>query len=179
MRRAALLVTVVLTTVACAGSQYDSHYSVVIDSSFTPEEMSLTVAALQQWEDATTLTAMPVSFTITTDGSCTPEAGEAKICIHRSTVGFLDAKADNTTSLGLTNWDRHDDASNVWISPIDTSNQSGWSLFQVTTAHELGHAMGLHHTGAGSLMCWEVGCVSDAVTKTDVSQYLELRGVSR
>jgi predicted Zn-dependent protease len=47
------------------------------------------------------------------------------------------------------------------------------SLFAQTVQHEIGHALGLKHTIAGTIMCADTGCAAQTVTCADVARLEE------
>ncbi len=44
------------------------------------------------------------------------------------------------------------------------------TTFHQTVMHEIGHAIGLVHTGPGTIMCKDTGCATHEVTCADVQQ---------
>jgi predicted Zn-dependent protease len=57
----------------------------------------------------------------------------------------------------------------IWIA-TDTND------FKQTAEHELGHAFGLVHTGAGTVMAPYVEIAAPDVTAADVRQFLKVHG---
>ena len=50
----------------------------------------------------------------------------------------------------------------------------GWK-FHTCVLHELGHAMGLHHDYAGTVMCRSAGCSAHDITESDIIQWRSYR----
>lgn len=50
------------------------------------------------------------------------------------------------------------------------------SLLAETTRHELGHTLGLKHTGAGTIMCADIQCAAQTITCADVQQLAAVWG---
>jgi hypothetical protein len=84
---------------------------------------------------------------------CLRGATEADIIALCGDGGALDCSAVSEGTLTLLN-------ANATVSQV---------------AHELGHGMGLIHTGPGTVMCRYVQCDADGVTPADYQQWLDIR----
>lgn len=161
-----------LALAACSSPLSDS-YVVKLDPAFRGQELEAARAAMADWRaNAPVLLAEEV-------GACTGESFE--ICVRRAPVAEVERIAaehgDPTPAGAVKDGETHGPSwpggnSEVWVS-YDAPDV-GWSL-RHTFAHEIGHALGLRHTGEGTLMCAWVECAARNVTPADVEQYLAIR----
>ncbi len=92
-----------------------------------------------------------------------------------------DSIAEHEDLCGWTTPNRNDDSASVVLFPLSmrtTATKYGiaWDTFvQMIVAHEMGHGMGLFHTGTGTLMCANPGCAVPAPTTLDVIQFQRVR----
>jgi hypothetical protein len=156
-----------MLTLGCARqSPYTTEYNVYIDPAFT--DPSSVMDALESWEMATNVVFLPAlenRACSDTDFGC--------ISIHPTTSDVLDADEHRDQTLGMTVWHRDITGHNSY---------SGWAnvyvtddFDQQTILHELGHSLGLNHTGDGTLMCAYTTCAAEAITPADIAQYADLR----
>jgi hypothetical protein len=63
----------------------------------------------------------------------------------------------------------------IYVDRIRVSGMNVHALTEQTTAHEMGHAMGLVHSPSGELMAADVSDQAHAVTPADVAQFWAVR----
>jgi hypothetical protein len=115
--------------------------------------------ATRDWARAT-----PASFTfrsVTCEG-----IKEGRICIHIITDDEFASFGLDDNTLGITYTRPHTSGAEVWVR----SSIPGFSRV-VTIRHELGHAMGLHHSGPGTLMAPSLDTGSTTITIDDVAAF--------
>lgn len=143
----------------CVGSAYVVHP----DPGFTPTVLDAAHAAAADWESR-----VPVRITFA-DGPCPAERKDGMICLHPiESIPMLPWEPG--TLVGLTVY------TEVWLAePI--LERDSFPLVQRVIAHEMGHSMGLQHTGPGTLMYPYGDKGSLTVTDADVKQWKLLRGL--
>jgi hypothetical protein len=146
-------VTVVLLCLAACGGN-SRTYTVDISPDLPDAVQEATLRALADWQRA-----VPVLF-YSRVAYCSP--GSDRACIE-PVQGRTDSGGVGET---WCNYVHH------CVASLDVSYRGN---MQEIAAHELGHAMGLEHTGAGSLMCWTTLCGSPVVTQRDVAQWIDTR----
>lgn len=157
-----------------------SHYTLIVNPAFTSDEINDITLSAQAWEKA-----VPVSFDIQigeTNGVC-PKEGT--ICVSIGTnnqhYSLNDAGLEVPDDAGIysvaawTNWCFKD--AEAEISMDTRASNTGDAQYQLIAAHEMGHAMGLHHQGDPNVLMFPVqnGNVSGPVA-ADIKQWKSLRG---
>lgn len=140
----------------------------------TAPQQAIVKAALHDWEQATSQTSRPIHFkTLAESEDCIPIVESHVICFWDATqaqIGYLAKQGGLTSNLaGITN--RLTNGSSDIL--VNVSATSAWALPEVWR-HEIGHALGLRHTGPNTLMCDGVECASPQITRADVEQYLKV-----
>lgn len=157
-----LACVVALGSAACA-QKPSSHYSVYIDPTMNAYDTDAMLSGLQSWEQSVNVTFdTKIGLPFTTE--------EHQIVLHASTKADV-AKRGVEGDIGVTFRDEEQDRADIYYG-LDLTNES---TLHVEIRHELGHAMGLSHTGAGSLMCANKECAAENITSTDIAQYNSLR----
>jgi hypothetical protein len=160
---------------------YGTSFTYSFDPRFAPDEKAAIVAAMNDWSEAVLegSAASPLSFV--EDPTASGE-GSNQIRFVASTGAEMEARRPNAPR-GLLGWnevvDAREGSSWVWFA-LDRL-QGSWgstnlALLSQIAEHEVGHSLGLQHTGPGTIMCGNVGCMAVAVECQDVAQYSALRG---
>ncbi len=134
----------------------DKHYNLSISVGFSPAQADMIIDAAIEWQNAT-------GGYITFDGAGQPGGAE--------TIEFMTEK-ERQPDPGLygETWNEGVPSVIVVYTSLDDK------LFRQSTLHELGHALGLQHAGAGTIMCHGAGCASQHVTCKDVEQLCSVWG---
>ncbi len=143
-------------------------YAVSIDPAFATNEIDAVSAGLESWSQA--VPQLRLTFAIATCD--TPAAGQ--VCLHPEF-----APPDNPSDEVVGTTYRGASGSGtvlIYVARIESIAPDGMmALTQQTVEHELGHAMGLQHTAAGTLMAADVGDQAQDVTPADVAQFWAVR----
>lgn len=149
-------------------------YTVMVDSAFSSEDREAIRAAIAGWEHIT-----DGGFAVSSIFSGPCNTDDNQICFVHSSENQVDHLRGSTkgNSVGLTIRTYPNDNSIIYI-PLDAT--AGFDLTTMTTimAHELGHALGLQHTQAGTVMCWLNQCDSLLPTCDDYQQWLDIRNAT-
>ena len=143
----------------CGARPYAEHYQVVIDPTFTDEESGRIVSALDAWT-----TAVGVTFDVVYGTEC--DGVDDRICV---VPAVLRQGLD-----GLTYRCNQTQGSVVWLDRIDVGPTGNREWYDYVLRHEFGHALGLLHTQAGTLMYKFIG-PDPTISCADRQQYWDLR----
>lgn len=157
MKVAAALALVALVTVFAGYSQHE-HLTLAGDVNDDVQQ------AANDWSRA-----VGVRFG---RGASTCEGVETGvICVHIvSDEQFADLGYDANT-LGVTHTDLKHSGAEMWVR----RNGGGGVAVLPVLRHELGHALGLHHSAPGTLMSPSQDVGSPTITVDDVAQYHLIR----
>jgi hypothetical protein len=165
-----LFTALVLGLPACAATPAASPgltYSVAIDPAFSTTETEAITAGIESWNAA--VPQLHVTYAIAACDSPGPD----QVCMHPNSA------PPNPTDdiVGDTQSDGDDNSTIlIYVDRIEAAEASPTGLIQQTAAHEMGHAMGLKHTAAGTLMAAYVMDQASSITPADIAQFWSLRG---
>ena len=162
------LVLFTLLVLGCVGWQEGSgHYKVYLDPNFTQDKQVLVKQAVNKWE---TMVDREVTFRYTNNWkqennliTISPGTIESLTNIY----GDLNDAKEGQDVLGETHYEG---TSSLIFVAIDMEPPN----FLETTEHELGHALGLEHSGLGTVMYWSQDGAADEVVCADVQQFCEV-----
>jgi hypothetical protein len=142
-------------------------YSAAIDPAFTPDQMDEVAGAVDDWK------ASVPELRVTTSIAACDSPSPQQVCVHP--VHAPRDPADDV--VGTTHLGSGDSATVlIYVDRILATGMDIHALTRRTAAHELGHAMGLHHTSAGTLMAAYVPEQAQSVTNADVDQFWAVDG---
>lgn len=165
------LITLVATAAMACGigtsdDVYRYHYKIVIDPSFTPEEVQGMITATHSWENA-----VPVTFDFAVAVCTNP--GFEQICVSPAPTSFTVTENVSGQVLDLDGVCYMDGSTDhIYMYPRSESFDA--LFFEQTFQHELGHAQGLvHHTGCYVMNPILTECAQTPTTN-DVDQWFEV-----
>ncbi len=137
------------------------HYNLDIETGFTADQYGLIINAADRWTAATD--------GMITFGLIGWSGDPTTITVTGMPVADLQAKYGADLA-GVCQWTGGEN-SDLYISDnVDDTK------FEHIVEHELGHSLGLDHTGPGTLMCKSISCASQDITCADVEQFCHIWG---
>lgn len=180
MKTLMIAIALLICMPGCA-YKWDTSYKVKIDPTLSVVQQDEVLSAMSNWRAVVTDTLV-FTPSIETCGS----AGIGEICVHASTGAEVDARlglAAHTLGGGnaIGDTDQGHNSADIYLpldliaADIGDDMNAGGALFQQVVSHELGHSMGLSHTGPGTIMCAAVSCASLVPECEDGNQYASIR----
>jgi hypothetical protein len=165
-----LALSVLIALSACSVSTTPPpplEYSVSIDPMFASDQIDSVAAAVDAWNKA--IPALHLTYVI---APCTtPSAQQA--CLSPA----FDPPDPSDDVVGETTRGAADSSSvKIFVARIRATTYNADALTQQTAAHELGHAMGLQHSGTETLMAADVPNQAPSITSADIAQFWAVRG---
>lgn len=145
--------------IACSSTSEPNptrHYHVQLSAAFTTEQATAIMSAVNVWETRSN------SF-VTFDGDT---SSQSDIIVFELATQQALNREFGVGAIGLTSYAGQS-------SRIDILTGLDASTFTQTVEHEVGHALGLQHTIAGTVMCANTGCAALSVTCADVARVEE------
>jgi hypothetical protein len=163
-------------SIGCAGGRiYPTNYNVFVDPAFG-DNISDVVGALDDWSSKTN-----VGFNITVLNMACDDEDIDCISIHPMSLADIKSISENPNTIGITFWHKSIAAKDPYYCDYqgwgNSYVPSGTDFDVQDTRHELGHALGLQHLGAGNVMCKDQGCATLDIQCGDVNEYNELRNI--
>ena len=174
----------------CANPGLPTSYNVIISSDFSDADVASIEQGMQSWT-ALDSSAPTFSFMVGQTGDDSKvdwstiqvKKGDLVSVAGMCGEAVVDHVAGCTMIRGHLSKDEGTDTNNPMLSTTgptmyltDGSTLSGFNVSYVSViAHETGHAMGLHHTGAGTIMNPIVDDGTTVPTCTDLAQYVSER----
>jgi metallopeptidase family M12-like protein len=173
------LLACALTSAACAplsldatfarinASQHSSHegYVVYVDPAFPPKVIDIIKQSMADWQ--TNLRSLVVFDVRLERSDCKEE--DHTICIEPAAPSQLgDAVAGTTSRFSGYNGALVRISTANWAPEVANWRECTWA----TSAHELGHAMGLEHDHAGTIMARKGSARPMHITADDVRAFI-------
>lgn len=164
-----IFIAAALCLSACTNAEPPpTGYSVAMDPAFTADQTEALVAAFEDWKAA--IPELKLTYTV---AACTQPAPQ-QVCVHPVT-----APPDTSQEIIGETYPGPAASADVYVfvdrmQPVGAATTQA-QLLQQTMAHELGHAMGLRHAAAGTLMAADAAEQSPTVTADDVAQFRSVR----
>jgi hypothetical protein len=137
-------------------------FNVIIDQGIPAWQVNAALDAVGQWSACGIGLSTNVGHC---DGS---DPGAGNICVRQLPLDAIHAEAFPDT-LDYTTVVFPDGGPSG--ASIDINPQAGAGQI----AHEIGHGMGMSHTGPGTVMCKDTGCGADHVTEIDCANWAASR----
>lgn len=158
MKRIAILAPLAL--MACMWQLNPTHhYDLDIETGFTSDQHKMIVQAGESWTAATN--GMIIFGQIDHAGDPTT------ITVTGMPIADLQSKWGDGTA-GVCWWTGGENSDLYLSTDVDPDT------FKHIALHELGHALGLDHTGSGTVMCAYNSCASHGITCADVEQFCRI-----
>ena len=169
-----LMMTAMFALAGCGALPPADHYTVYIDPAFGSDQSAAIVEGLQEWERA-----VGVKFDIAMVKVELDKSYYNSISFHPSTYQEINEITPGSAYIGLTEYEK-DSWNHVYnYSNVLLDYKLDDATFAWAVRHEVGHALGLNHIGAGNLMCKNMACASRHVQCADQSEYYQLRNVHK
>lgn len=188
MYKMACAVLFIFCLIGCASPGLPGGYNVVISDDFSSEEISNIEIGLTNWSSYND--GPLFTFDVESPFSLPQEKDVQwdQIVIRKADISYIhflcnDPRAAGCTAVraelaeeeeGKFNMDHSAIGATSYLPSASAIENDNNSLYQMIAAHEAGHAMGLRHTGKGTLM-YPSGDDDPVPTCADLQYYCRIR----
>ena len=167
-----------------------TSYNVYISSDFSDSEVVDIEEGMNAWSSFGDY-APTFAFNITNNLPDEDNVAWTDIVIKKADINYLKSRGGDLNEIGITilkseldhieedkfNINPKNIGATIYIPGL-ANFTGGDTECSAVVSHETGHAMGLHHTGAGTIMCPTLDCDGiqvNAPTCADIKYYCSLR----
>jgi len=158
---------IVMPIILCSCADKAKDYDVYVSRDFSQDEFAQISSAASEWETKSKYDVV-FNFHYQDDNA---SVDRHKIIVAKSTFSYIDDVMSDSNAIGFTSEDPVSDTGYIYFPSLYLLGYKSGP----TIKHEFGHALGLVHSGQGTIMYYRFDPDTQNVSCADISQLTRVR----